>query len=61
MFQAVIDPIAGSLGLSALVACIPLLVFFIILLGIKAHAHVAAAVALVVALLVACQIGRAHV
>ncbi len=54
MFQAVIDPIAGSLGLSALVACIPLLVFFIILLGIKAHAHVAAAVALVVALLVAC-------
>ena len=53
MFQAILDPVAGSLGLSALVACIPLLAFFIMLLGVKAKAHVSAVVALIVALLVA--------
>ena len=53
MFQALLDPVAGNLGLSALVACIPLLTFFIMLLGVKAKAHVSAVVALVVALLVA--------
>ncbi|MDO4401123.1 MAG: L-lactate permease [Coriobacteriia bacterium] len=53
MFQAALDPVAGSLGLSALVACIPLLTFFIMLLGVKAKAHTSAAVALVVAVLVA--------
>lgn len=53
MFQAVIDPVAGSLGLSALVACIPLLTFFVMLMGVKAKAHTSAAVALAVALVVA--------
>ena len=53
MFQALLDPVAGNLGLSALVACIPLLTFFIMLLGVKAKAHVSAAVALLAAILVA--------
>lgn len=53
MFQAVVDPVAGSLALSALVACIPLAAFFIMLVGVKAKAHVSALVALVVALIVA--------
>lgn len=53
MFQAVVDPVAGSLALSALVACIPLAAFFVMLVGVKAKAHVSALVALVVALVVA--------
>ena len=53
MFQALLDPVGGSLGLSALVACIPLLTFFIMLLGVKAKAHTSAAVALIVAVIVA--------
>ena len=53
MFQALLDPVAGNLGLSALVACIPLVTFFIMLLGVKAKAHVSAVVALVAAVLVA--------
>ena len=53
MFQALLDPVASNLGLSALVACIPLIAFFIMLLGVKAKAHISAMVALVVALLVA--------
>ncbi len=52
MFQALLDPVMGNLGLSALVACIPLVAFFIMLLGVKAKAHISAVVALVVALLV---------
>ena len=54
MFQATIDPIAGSLGLSALVACIPLVTFFIMLLGVKTRAYVSAIVALAAAVAVAC-------
>lgn len=53
MFHATIDPVAGSVPLSALVACIPLLVFFIVLVGFKAKAHVSAFVALCAALVVA--------
>ncbi|MBQ9001373.1 MAG: L-lactate permease, partial [Eggerthellaceae bacterium] len=53
MFQALLDPVASNLGLSALVACIPLLAFFIMLLGVKAKAHISAVVALAVALIVA--------
>ncbi|MBQ9042358.1 MAG: L-lactate permease [Eggerthellaceae bacterium] len=53
MFQALLDPVMGNLGLSALVACIPLVAFFIMLLGVKAKAHISAVVALVVALIVA--------
>lgn len=54
MFQAALDPVASSLGLSALVACVPLLTFFAMLLGAKARAHVSALIALGVAVLVAC-------
>lgn len=54
MFQALLDPVAGSLGLSALAACIPLVTFFVMLMGFKAKAHVSAAVALGAAILVAC-------
>ena len=53
MFQALLDPVASNLGLSALVACIPLVTFFIMLLGVKAKAHVSAVVALIAALIVA--------
>ena len=53
MFQAMLDPVGGSLGLSALVACIPLVTFFIMLLGVKAKAHISAVVALCAALVVA--------
>ncbi|MDO4631693.1 MAG: L-lactate permease [Corynebacterium sp.] len=52
-FQPVTDSVGGSLGLSALVACIPLLTFFIMLIGVKARAHVSAAAALLAAILVA--------
>ncbi|MDO5098420.1 MAG: L-lactate permease [Corynebacterium sp.] len=52
-FTAVTDSVGGSLGLSALVACIPLLAFFIMLIGVKARAHVSAAVATLAAILVA--------
>ncbi|WP_283171578.1 L-lactate permease [Curtanaerobium respiraculi] len=52
-FTAQLAPVGGSLGLSALVACIPLVTFFIMLLGAKAKADVSAAVALGAALVVA--------
>ncbi|MFW0120708.1 L-lactate permease [Rothia sp. CCM 9419] len=47
------DAVGGSLGLSALVACLPLLAFFIMLLGVKARAHIAGLTSLVVAIIVA--------
>lgn len=53
MFQASVDPVGGSLALSALMACLPLLTFFVILVGVKLKAHISALCALVVALLVA--------
>lgn len=54
MFQAVVDPVAGSLALSALVACIPLAAFFVMLVGVKAKCSTfPLLVALVVALVVA--------
>ena len=52
-YTAVTNAVGGSLGLSALVATIPLLTFFIMLLGIKARAHWSAIVALVASILVA--------
>ena len=45
--------ISGSLGLTALVSTIPLLTFFIMLLGVKARAHTSGAVALLASILVA--------
>ncbi len=52
-FTAHTDAVGGSLALSALVAVLPLLAFFIMLLGVKARAHTSAIVSLVVAILVA--------
>ena len=52
-FTAVTNSVGGSLGLSALVACIPLLTFFIMLIGVKARAHVSAAAATLAAIIVA--------
>lgn len=52
-FTAVTDAVGGSVGLSALVACLPLATFFVMLMGAKARAHTSAATALLVALLVA--------
>jgi len=52
-YQVFTDAIGGSVGLSALVSTLPLLTFFIMLLGFKARAHTSGAVALVVAILVA--------
>ena len=52
-FQVFTDAIGGSVGLSALVSTLPLLTFFVMLLGFKARAHTSGAVALVVAILVA--------
>lgn len=52
-FTAVTNSVGGSLALSALVATIPLLAFFVMLIGVKARAHVSAAVALLAAIIVA--------
>ena len=52
-FTATTDAVGGSAGLSALVALIPLLTFFVMLLGVKARAHTSALTALTAALLVA--------
>lgn len=52
-FTATTTAVAGSVGLTALVATLPLLTFFIMLLGVKARAHVSALSALLVSILVA--------
>ncbi|AZA13301.1 L-lactate permease [Corynebacterium choanae] len=52
-FIAQTDAVGGSLGLSALVATIPLLTFFACLIGLKMRAHWSALVALLASLLVA--------
>ncbi|WP_066527513.1 L-lactate permease [Corynebacterium bouchesdurhonense] len=52
-FQVFTDAVGGSVGLSALVSTLPLLTFFIMLLGFKARAHTSGLVALIVAILVA--------
>lgn len=52
-FTATTDAVGGSLALSALVATIPLLTFFIMLLVVKARAHWSALVALAASVLVA--------
>ena len=49
-FFAEPNAVGGSLGLSALVATIPLLTFFIMLLVVKARAHWSALVALAASL-----------
>ncbi|MEX0427336.1 L-lactate permease [Nocardioides sp. DS6] len=53
MFQQDLDPVGGSLGLSALCAAIPLLVLFVLLGGLRMRAWLAGIIALVVSLVVA--------
>ena len=50
-FNITTDAIAGSVGATAAVSTLPLIAFFIMLLGLKARAHTSGAVALLVALL----------
>lgn len=52
-FVAHTNAVGGNLGLSAAVASLPLVAFFVMLLGFKARAHVAGLVSLIVSLLVA--------
>jgi lactate permease len=53
MFEQVLDPVAGSLGLSALCATLPLITLFVLLGALKVKAWIAGLVALLVAILVA--------
>ena len=53
MFEINTSAVGDSLGLTALVAILPLIAFFIMLLGVKARAHTSGAVALAVSLLIA--------
>lgn len=53
MFVAQSAPVLGNLAVSALVACIPLVVFFVLLVGIKAKAHISAFFALIASIIVA--------
>ena len=52
-FQQLLDPIAGNLGLSALVAAIPLALLFVLLGVFKVKAWLAAVIGLVVSILIA--------
>jgi len=53
MYRQVLDPIAGSLWLSALVALLPLATIFVMLAVLRVKAHWAALAGLAAALLVA--------
>lgn len=53
MYQQIFDPVAGSLGLSALVATLPLLAIFVLLGVVRTKAQWAALAALAVAIVVA--------
>ncbi|WP_418907502.1 L-lactate permease [Glutamicibacter endophyticus] len=53
MFTPTTDPIGGSVAISALVALIPLLTFFILLAVVKTKAHVAGLSSLLVAIVIA--------
>ena len=53
MFQQTLDPVAGSLALSALCAALPLVTLFVLLGGLRTKAWIAGVVSLVVAILVA--------
>ncbi len=52
-YRQVYDPVSNSLGLSSLVAMLPLLVLFVLLGGLRMKAYLASAIALVVALVIA--------
>jgi lactate permease len=53
MFQQTLDPVAGSLTLSALCAAIPLVTLFVLLGGLRIKAWIAGVVSLVVSMVVA--------
>jgi lactate permease len=53
MFEQVLDPVAGSLGLSALCAAIPLLTLFVLLGALRMKAWQAGLISLLVTILVA--------
>ena len=53
MFQQSLDPVSGSLGLSALCGAIPLVVLFVLLGVVRMRAWLAGVIALVVALVIA--------
>jgi lactate permease len=53
MYRQVLDPVGDSLGLSTLVAVLPLVTLFVLLGIVRTKAYVAGIAALVVALLVA--------
>src|SRR3954469_15923737 len=53
MFQQTLDPVAGSLTLSALCAAIPLVTLFVLLGGLRIKAWIAGVISLVVSILVA--------
>src|SRR6476659_5843383 len=49
-----LEPVAHSLGLSALVAALPLLIVLVLLGGVRLKAHLAGLTGLLTAVLVAC-------
>src|ERR1700704_3916658 len=53
MFQQTLDPVAGSLTLSALCAAIPLVTLFVLLGGLRIKAWIAGVVSLVVSIVIA--------
>jgi len=53
MYEQVHDPVSGSLGLSALLAVLPLLTLFVLLAGIRMRAYRASLIALAVAITIA--------
>ncbi|MGY1682742.1 L-lactate permease [Geodermatophilus sp. SYSU D01176] len=53
MFEQVVDPVGGSLALSALVAAIPLLTLFVLLGALKVKAWLAGVISLAVAIVLA--------
>ena len=52
-YHQMYDPVSGSLGLSSLLACLPLLTLFTLLGGVRMQAWKASVIALVVALVIA--------
>src|SRR4051794_25729234 len=53
MYKQVLDPVGGSLFLSALFAGLPVITLFVLLGGLKLKAHWAALASLAIAILVA--------
>ncbi|WP_369247047.1 L-lactate permease [Streptomyces sp. R41] len=54
MYVQELEPVAGSLGLSALVAALPLVIVLVLLGGVRMKAHLAGLIGLLAAVVVAC-------